>query len=171
MRWFRSSAGAALFALAGAGLAVSGAHAEMIEAVTAEQLEAALDEAGLDPSIILDADTGAPVGQGKAGEFLFFVRALSCSGAPQACENLLFFANFNLGRAATPRDYQIVNQFNESQVFGRAYIIEGKNTVGVDYVIELGGGVSNDHLSENIGRWADVIAAFVTEFKEGHAGS
>jgi len=159
-------------ALCGFALAAApGAAAQMIEAVTGEELEAALSEAGLSPEIILDAANGAPVASGKAGEFSFFVRALSCSGSPAACENLLFFANFDLGRSATTHDFRIVNSFNDSQVFGRAYIIESKNEVGVDYVIELGGGVSKDHLSENISRWADVIAAFVTKFRDGQASS
>ena len=154
-----------------AGAAAPGAYAQLIEALTGDQLEEALSAADLSPTIIVDADTGAPVASGKAGDFDFFVRALSCSGAPKACENLMFFANFELGRDVTDRDYQIVNRFNESQVFGRAYIIESKNEVGVDYVIELSGGVSEDHLAENIGRWADVISAFVAKFREGSASS
>ena len=164
--WITASAGLMLaFSL------TASVSAQMIDRITGDQLESVLDAAGLNPSIIPDVDTGAPVGQGTAGEFTFFVRALSCSGTPAACENLVFFANFGLGRAPSARDYQIVNDFNESNVFGRAYIIEDKKQVGVDYVIELGGGVSNDHLSENIGRWADVITAFVEKFREGYSGS
>lgn len=147
------------------------ATAQSIGAVTGEELETALAEAGLSPTMLEDASTGAPVGNGKAGDFTFFVRALDCSGTPAACENLMFFANFDLGRTASAQDFRIVNDFNDSQVFGRAYVLEDADQVGVDYVIELGGGVSKDHLSTNISRWADVIGAFVTEFREGHAGS
>lgn len=147
------------------------ASAETIAAVGAEQLRAVLDTAGLSPTMLADASTGAPVASGAAGEFSFFVRALSCSGSPAACENLMFFANFDLGRAATANDYRLVNSFNDSQVFGRAYVLENKNQVGVDYVIELGGGVTEDHLAENVSRWADVIAAFVENFREGHQES
>ena len=162
-----------LFAgLAAASMAVAAsAEAQLIDSLTGDQMKSALDAAGLSPTILEDAASGAPVAAGKVGGFNFFVRALSCSGTPKACENLLFFANFDLGREATPRDYQILNNFNESQVFGRAYLIEGKNEVGVDYVIELSGGVSEEHLAENIGRWSDVISAFVTKFREGSAGS
>ncbi|MBT8472422.1 MAG: YbjN domain-containing protein, partial [Marinicaulis sp.] len=118
-----------------------------------------------------DSATGAPVASGQAGEFGFFVRAMSCSGSPAACENLMFFANFELGRAATTNDLRVVNQFNDSQVFGRAYVLEQQNQVGVDYVIELGGGVSQEHLAQNISRWADVISAFVAKFQEGYSAS
>jgi len=93
------------------------------------------------------------------------------AGDPLACENLVFFANFPLGRTVTADDFRIVNRFNDSQVFGRAYILESRQTVGVDYVIDLGGGVSEDHLAQNISRWADVIAAFVASFQEIAASS
>lgn len=150
---------------------VSGATAQTIDRVTGAELEAALSAAGLNPTMIEDSQTGAPVASGKAGEFSFFVRALACEGEPAACENLMFFANFDLGRAATANDFRIVNSFNDSSVFGRAYVLENDNLVGVDYVIELGGGVSEAHLAENIGRWADVIAAFVDKFRAGVASS
>jgi len=160
----------ALWALAASGYA-GGASAQITSSVTADELETALSEAGLNPSMIVDSSNGAPVANGKAGEISFWVRALDCSGAPIACENLMFFANFNLGRQVTARDYMIINDFNESQVFGRAYIIEGANQVGVDYVIELGGGVARDHLTKNISRWSDVIGSFIEKFRAGQAGS
>ncbi len=152
---------AAAFAVAGA------AQAENIGAVTADELEAALSDAGLNPTMLKDAATGAPFAHGKAGETIFYVRTMSCSGRPQACEELMFYANFPLGRTATAEDFRIVNSFNDGQVFGRAYVLEKKDEVGVDFVIELGGGVSEEHLAQNISRWADVIAAFVDRFQAG----
>jgi len=152
-------------------LSLSSAAGQVLDSVNGDQLSAALSAAGLSPTMIEDAATGAPVARGAAGDFGFFVRALSCSGKPPACENLVFFANFDLGRSVTTKDYRIINSFNDSQVFGRAYILENQNQVGVDYVIELGGGVSPEHLAQNINRWADVISAFVAKFQEGSAGS
>lgn len=159
---------------AGAAACLAGADAadaQTTSAVTAAELEAALTEAGLSPAMTQDAASGAPVARGSAGDIIFWVRALDCAGAPPACENLLFFANFDLGRATTPKDYEIINAFNERQVFGRAYIIEGRNQVGVDYVIDLAGGVTAEHLALSIGRWADVIAAFIDNFRAGHGVS
>jgi|GEM_PF-1688290 len=164
LRYFAAIAAAAM-------VSFGSANAQTIGAVNSEQLGAALSAAGLNPTMIEDAATGAPVANGTAGEFGFFVRALSCSGNPPACENLMFFANFELGRSVTPEDFRIINGFNDSQVFGRAYVLESQNQVGVDYVIELGGGVSEEHLAQNISRWADVISAFVAKFQEGAAGS
>ena len=154
-----------------ASSASTAAHAETMGAVTADQLEQVLSAADLNPDMMADTATGAPVAQGKAGQFGFYVRALSCSGSPKACETLVFFANFELGRDVTESDYRIVNGYNDSQVFGRAYVLPGTNEVGVDYVIELGGGVTEDHLTQNISRWADVISAFITKFQEGEPTS
>ncbi len=155
----------------GLSLMIAPVMAQTIDAVTADELEAALDAAGLGPTMTQDAASGAPVASGSAGQFEFYVRAMNCSGQPAACKELMFFANFPLGRAVTTADIRKVNSFNEGQVFGRAYFIESRSIVGVDYVVELGGGVTNDHLSENIGRWADVISAFVSKFQEDASSS
>lgn len=156
---------------AAAAISAGAAAAQNLDAVTADELKAALDEAGLSPTMSEDTSNGWPVASGKLGEIVFWVRALDCSGAPLACENLLFFANFDLGRSVVQNDYAVINSFNDSKLFGRAYLIEAQSQVGVDYVIDLGGGVSKDHLSQNIARWADVVAAFIDTFRAGQASS
>ncbi len=158
-------------AIAAIALSLAPAAAQTKSAVTAAELEAILSEAGFPVAVIEDAQTGAPVAHAQAGNVQFWIRALDCAGAPKACSTLVFFANFDLGRAAAARDYEVVNRFNDSQVFGRAYLLPGRNLVGVDYVIELDGGVSMDHISKNIGRWADVISAFIGHFSDGQKSS
>lgn len=155
----------------GVAASFSVASAQTTSAVTAEELESALQAAGLTPSMTEDAATGAPVANATVGEIMFWVRAMDCGGSPTACENLIFFANFDLGRAVSATDYRVVNNFNDSQLFGRAYILERQNQVGVDYVVELGGGVSSDHLTQNVSRWTDVIDAFVQKFSSGDTSS
>ncbi|HXI86847.1 MAG TPA: YbjN domain-containing protein [Parvularculaceae bacterium] len=162
-----AAAGAAALAL---GL-FAGASAQMKSAITADELEAVLSDAGLSPSMTTDASTGAPVAKGKAGDVTFWVRALDCSGTPKSCQTLMFFANFDLGRGATANDFRIMNKFNDKQVFGRAYVLDASQQVGVDYVIELTGGVSMDNLTSNIARWSDVITAFMNNFTESQTGS
>ncbi len=147
------------------------AVAQTKSALTGEELGAALTGAGLSAQVIEDAKTGAPVATAQAGAIEFWVRGLDCKGAPKACSTLMFFANFELGRAATAADYKAVNAFNDRQVFGRAYLLPAKNLVGVDYVMELQGGVAPDHISANIARWADVIDAFIAHFSSEGAGS
>ena len=146
-----------------------GALAQTKTGLTAAEIEAALSAAGLSPEMTEDAATGAPVASGTAGEFQFWVRALDCEAG--ACSTLMFFANFSLNRPVTPDDYRVLNRFNDSQVFGRAYVLEAKSEIGVDFVIELDGGVSMQTVSNNIARWADVIAAFVDTFRQGPASA
>lgn len=152
-------------------LSLSQAAAQTKSAVTAAELEEILSGAGLAVKVIEDASTRAPVAHVQAGAVQYWVRALDCSGSPKACSTLVFFANFELGRAALANDYEVINRFNDSQVFGRAYLIPGRNQVGVDYVIELDGGVSMDNITRNISRWADVINAFIGHFSEGQRSS
>ncbi len=147
------------------------ASAQTREALTADEIESVLEAAGLGPTMTEDAATGMPVASGSSGEIQFWVRALGCSGDPAACENLVFFANFDLGRPVTQSDYRVVNNFNDSQLFGRAYILERQDQVGVEYVIELGGGVTMEHVAGNVSRWSDVIDAFVRKFSEGDEGA
>ncbi len=161
-----------LAAIAAAALMSAGsAFAETKSAVTGAELGTILTDAGLAAEMIEDARTKAPVAHVQAGAVQYWVRALDCSGAPKACSTLVFFANFELGRGATANDFEVVNRFNDSQVFGRAYVIPGRNQVGVDYVIELDGGVSMENITRNISRWADVITAFIGHFSEGQASS
>lgn len=148
------------------------ASAQMLDSITADQLESVLSEAGLSPEMIPNANGGFPVAYGDAGDNRnFYVRGLSCSGRPLACQELVFFAEFELGRDVAASDYRIVNRYNDSQVFGRAFVLPKTGKVGVDYVIELGGGVSEEHITQNISRWADVISAFLTKFEEGEPTS
>lgn len=159
-----------LSAAAAAMLAVSGpAFAETKTALTPDEVMAVLGDAGLKPRLSQDVATGAPVFLGSANDINFVVRALNCSGAPAACENLLFLANFDLGRAVTPNDYVIINRFNDSQLFGRAYVLAGTNQVGVEYVLEMGGGVSTDHIAQNVARWSNIIGAFIANFTRGQS--
>ena len=86
------AAGVAL--LAGEG-ALSGAAAQTKTAVTANELEAILTDAGLSPTMAEDAASGSPVAAGRLGDnIIFWVRALDCAGGPKACETLMFFVNF-----------------------------------------------------------------------------
>ena len=102
-------------------------------------------------------------------KFFASLAAAMLTGSPAACENLLFLANFNLGRDVTPDDYVIVNRFNDSQLFGRAYVLAGTNQVGVEYVLEMGGGVSTDHIAQNVARWSNIIRAFISNFTRGQS--
>ncbi|MBI1391179.1 MAG: hypothetical protein GC152_00430 [Alphaproteobacteria bacterium] len=149
--------------------AVNGAaSAQLTSSMTAADIVAALEAAGMAASMMEDLDSGAPVAKVEAGDVFYFVRAMDCSGG--ACGTLLFFANFALGRDAAPEDYSVVNSFNERQVFGRAYVVADRGEVGVDYVIELRGGVSKENVARNIDTWVDVVASFREHFRQKSTG-
>lgn len=158
-------------AAAGLFLLAFPAAAQTRSALTAPEIEALLSDAGMPATMVEDAATGAPVASVQAGAVQFWIRALDCKGVPKACSTLVFFANFELGRPTAPADYETVNRFNDSQVFGRAYLIPGRNQVGVDYVLELDGGVAPGNLSSNVARWVDVIGAFIGHFSSGTPSS
>ena len=157
--------GAVLMACPAAAQSSGGA----INALSGDEIEQVLLAAGMAPTMLEDVNTGAPVASASSGDVSFAVRALDCAG--EKCSTLVFFANFELGRPMTESDYKIVNRFNDGQVFGRAYVLDEAAAVGVDYVIELDGGVSKDHISNNISKWADVVSAFIEHFRAGSADS
>lgn len=141
------------------------------DAVTAEQLKRMMTEMGLAPTLMTDRATGAPVATGQADGLVFVVRGLDCAGRPSRCSQLLMFGNFELGRAVTDDDYRIVNRFNEQNVNGRAYVLENKRQIGIDYIIDMTGGVTDTHIGNRMGRWPSVISDFRAEMARTQTGS
>ncbi|MBY0420664.1 MAG: YbjN domain-containing protein [Parvularculaceae bacterium] len=132
----------------------------MKSAITATELQTLLRSAGLPGEVVDDAARGIGA-ESSVGDIRFAVQALNCQGAPRACSTLMFYAHFDLGRPAGPRDFEAVNRFNDGQVFGRAYVRKDRDQVGVDYVVELDGGVTPDHLARNVDRWRKVVTEFL----------
>ncbi len=159
------------------GLGVSafvGAAAEtdpVKDAVSASEIEQLLREAGLEPTMLTDKQTGAPIATGQANGMIFVVRALDCAGVPMRCGQLLMFANFDLDRAISDQDFRIVNDFNESNVNGRAYVLEDRSQIGVDFIIDMTGGVTPRHIGSRLGRWPGVIRDFQREMISAQTGS
>ncbi|MEM9421183.1 MAG: YbjN domain-containing protein [Pseudomonadota bacterium] len=141
------------------------------DSISANEIEEMLTSSGLSPTMLTDKTTGSPVATGQAEGMIFVVRALDCSGQPTRCGQLLMFANFDLGRDASDGDFRVVNDFNESNVNGRAYVIEGKSQIGVDFIIDMTGGVTGDHIGSRLGRWPGVIRDFRQEMIDAQTGS
>lgn len=163
-------------AIAVAGLGVLGSVAVADEptirdAMTGAELEAMLRGAGLSPTMLTDRDTGNPVATGQTAGMVFVVRAMECSGRPARCEKLVMFANFDLGREVDDQDYRIVNGFNEQNLYGRAYVLQDKSQIGVDYIIDMTGGVTGAHIGARLGKWPDVIEGFARQMRSAQTGS
>ena len=159
--------------MAGFGAACGAAHAQEVrEALTARQIADALTAAGLQPTMIKDRATGNPVATGALdGGLVFVARAMECEGFPKACAQVVLFANFDLGREVAGPDFEIVNAFNEGNLNGRAYVLPGRDQVGVDYVIDLTGGVTADHVASKLARWPAVVGDFKVEMVAARTGS
>ena len=155
-----------------AGLVAPAAAQDVREALTARQIAAALTEAGLEPTMIKDRDTGNPVATGSLpGGLVFVARAMECGGLPRRCAQVVLFANFDLGRPVGPADFEVVNAFNEGNLNGRAYVLDARDQVGVDYVIDLTGGVTAEHVASKLARWPAVVGDFKAEMLAAQTGS
>ena len=163
-------------AIAAAALLALPASAQVKTALTGDEIAGVLSDAGLSATAMSDFRTGAPVFKVDSEVGEFYVRALDCGGAREvACATLVLFRNFSLqeGKAA-PMHYDIVNEYNETKLSGRAYVLKGtgpagEDQVGIDYVVELDGGVSKEHLARRIALWTDIVRTFVQKFREGRA--
>ncbi|WP_158548643.1 YbjN domain-containing protein [Parvularcula marina] len=172
--------------VAGAALSLSGAHAQdrnVRDAITAKQLEDVLSNAGLNPTMLRDKTTGAPVATGKfydnanrsildqPKETVFAVRGMDCSGIPVSCGQLVLYATFNLDREVTEQDFRVVNEWNDTSMFGRAFVLEEKQKIGVDFRLDMIGGVTGDHVNGRIGRWPEVLKEFREKLEAAQDGS
>ncbi len=105
---------------------------------------------------------------GTTGSYSYFVRFLDCDEARTTCSTIMFASNFQLGRSADVSDYAQVAHFNDTHRFGRGYVYDDgdDSLVGVDYVISLDGGVSDQYLAVQAGKWEGIIEDFVGVFQE-----
>ncbi|MBY0420665.1 MAG: YbjN domain-containing protein [Parvularculaceae bacterium] len=167
---------AAFAAIIFAAAAPVAAAAEVKSALTGEEIASVLSEAGLEAAAMEDAASKSPVFKimsEDGGEF--WVRTLDCKGTPTACSTLVLFRNFSLREGvASAMHYEIVNAYNERKLSGRAYVLKGTgpggdDQVGVDYVVELDGGVSTEHVARRIKLWSEIVRAFIQEFQAGRA--
>ena len=108
-------------------------------------------------------NTGRPIAFAEYNSIKFVVRTFECRGEQPVCQQLMFLANFNLGREVTEADYRAINRYNDSNVFGRGYVLESDNAIGVDMVLNVSGGVTIANLASNVRMWVSVLGEFMTE--------
>ncbi|GGD15669.1 hypothetical protein GCM10011342_25530 [Aquisalinus flavus] len=145
--------------------------ADIAEDMSAQEIDSLLSGAGFNTTLMSDKAEGTPVAVARLGQVNFIVRALSCEGSPARCSQLLFFANFDLGRTITNDDYRVVNDFNDSSFDGRAYVLEDSGEIGVDFIIDLTGGVTPAHIESRLGRWQGIVSDFLREMNAAQTGS
>ncbi len=100
-------------------------------------------------------DWGDPVVFGALGPLRFRAEGFDCAGNPRRCERLDFSAGF----AVEGVTEVTLDEFNETWVFGKAYLgPDGK--AYVDFPVNLKNGVTRGNMEDNIGLWVDTLRTF-----------
>ncbi|NOX74074.1 MAG: YbjN domain-containing protein [Alphaproteobacteria bacterium] len=127
------------------------------------EFEQVLIDAGFAPEMSVPQSSGEPHARIFAGGFNFTVIGKEC--AASSCEVMLFVANFDLDRDVVFKDYEIVNSYNDTQLSGRAYVLVDDRQVGIDQVIDLRGGVSQEFILLKAGRFPDLVQTFTEHYQ------
>ncbi len=123
--------------------------------ISAQDLKTLLERKGYTARI--DANRwGDPVVHAANGPLKFRIWGQDCSGQPRRCERLDFSAGFKAG----PQVNELrLDEFNETYVFGKAYLTDD-GTAYVDFPVNLAKGVSEGNLEDNLGLWLDTLRTF-----------
>ncbi len=152
-RWMAGVA----FCLCAASLAADPAAASgrIYSAVSGPELAALMEDNGVDATVTAD-EYGDPVIHGAIGALNFRVWPHDCEGAPRRCRRLDFSAGFKTDQ---PVDMAHLDAFNETWVFGKAYLGDD-GTAYVDFPMNLTAGVTEANLADNIALWSDIVRMF-----------
>ena len=116
---------------------------QMRERITAEQLTGLLRDKGMEGTV---NERGNVVVQNGGSKIVFFISGQTMQA---------YF-----GLRGTSANVNIINEWNKTKRFGRAYIdAEGDPCVELDYDLE--GGVSDDSIKV----WFDTVTAIVKSFR------
>jgi len=142
---------------------------EIIYGVTAAEMDDWFRGFGWESEILEADDEGRPNIQIKFNDYTSFLKFRHCTTAvPGRCSTLLFFANFDLGRRISANDPEVLNNYNDRYVMGRAYYLkkpdEDVDQIGVDFRISVEGGVTGRYLALEAVKWEEVISDFVANF-------
>lgn len=134
----------------------------IVSGLTAKEIVELLDAAGFNAEN--RGGRGGPVIVGEANGIRFILRAFGCD-RDQRCDQLMFFANFNLGRPIEKADYELINSYNDSKLFGRGYVLDEDQAIGVDFTVNLRGGVTETHVAQSVGLWVEVLNDFASKIR------
>ncbi len=143
---------------------VGGAAAQAITSVTATSLEEILKSAGYTPKMGVSEQFNGTYASIEGGGYLFHAEAAKCEA--ENCSILFLFANFNLDRDITLKDYQTINSYNDTEFLGRAYINIDERQVGIDLVFDLRGGVDREYIRLKAQQFPELIQTFVDRFRK-----
>ena len=110
-----------------------------------------------DVSSETDEDGNGVEVYGTINDVNFIANAIDCNPGNTSCKAILFFANFDLDRAAMPEDYVKANEYNDGRTWGRAYVLDDQ--IGIDYAVDLYD--ENRFGTNEVETWGVIIDSFL----------
>ncbi len=141
---------------------------EIISHISYQRLLALMPDTGITAERIT-SDDGISYLVGTYRNTSFIMRLIECeSVAAEKCTTLAIFANFieqDDGKISET-DKQKINSYNESEIFGRAYFAGDQTALGVDMVISVEGGVTEDYVKAQLSNWTDALGGFLSQLSD-----
>lgn len=131
------------------------AATEILQGVTVAQMEEIMGKAGYQAKVGVDSDN-LPVIDSKASGMNFWVYFYNCDGEPKTCRRVQFQTSL---KTDMPMQDKAMD-WNNKKVAGRA--ANSKDTTYFDYLVDCGGGVTPDNLSQNLERFDAMMSEFAT---------
>lgn len=127
----------------------------VLEGVTVAQMGEIMAKAGYQAKVGVDSDN-LPIIDSKASGMNFWVYFYNCDGEPKICRRVQFQSSF---KTDMPMQDKAMD-WNNKKVAGRA--ANSKDNTYFDYVVDCGGGVTADNLSQNLERFDSLMSEFTT---------
>lgn len=154
---------------AGMMLASSTAFSAMAAPISSTDVAKLYSDSEVIESVTIDTDKDSNVVVGKIAGLTFATRLADCEAPGENCATIITYINFNLDRAPTIKDRDVVNSFNNTRTFGRAYlIIDGDASMaGVDRVVDVSD--ENNFNNRDIAKWGEVVTDFMQFYSSAQA--
>jgi hypothetical protein len=127
----------------------------LLDGVTVDEMEGIMSKAGYQAKVGVDSEN-KPIIDSKASGLNFWVYFYNCEGDQQRCRRVQFETSLKTDKGMQDKALE----WNNKKVAGRA--TNSKDNTYFDYLIDCGGGVSADNLSQNLERFDTLMSEFTT---------
>ena len=134
-----------------------GSIAELVDATDPDGLITTIQDLGYRAK--LDSDgAGDPMILSSVGGTDFSIYFYGCKGANVACKSLLYKVGYDLSDGTT---LEVINNWNETSLFGRAYM-DDENDPWLELSVNMDGGVSQMNFEDTFDWWEVIVGRFET---------
>ena len=133
---------------------VAGDADAIVDATQPEKLASLIRDLGYRAAVEQD-DAGDPMIRSSAGGSDFLIYFYGCEGGKQ-CRTVLFQVGYDLESGTTG---DVIEEWNETVLFGRAYLDEEADP-WLEMPVNLFGGVNRKNFADTFDWWETVIAGF-----------